>query len=609
MCGIAGIMSRDGTAPDTDVLSRLGQSLSHRGPDGNGNVLVGGVALIHTRLAIIDLETGDQPIFAPASASAGNKDRAVIIANGEIYNYIELRRELDEVSFATGSDCEPALHLYLRHGLDFTEYLRGMYALAIFDPALDRLVLARDPFGIKPLYYTETEAGFVFASEPHALVRSGAVSPCLKNEARNQLLQLQFVCGRMTAFDGVFRVLPGETLVVEKGRISERLRRRALPEGSPRSGDDEEQAIRRLDKALADSIGIHQRSDVPYGMFLSGGVDSSLVLAYMRDLNDTPVQTFTVGFSGTGVNDERDHARNVAKAAGARFEAVEFGENDMWRLLPEVCATIDDPLADYAVLPTFKLAALAREKGIKVILSGEGGDELFAGYGRYRRAIRSRLLGGRAMRGKGALEGLGVLRDEPGNVAELPSGEKVKPWRIGIKVAEIAAARPGRTPLQVVQAVDCAEWLPNDLLGKLDRCLMAFGVEGRVPLLDSAVAEVAFNLPDSLKVRGGKGKWLIRHLLQKKLPEALPFTSKKGFTVPVGEWIIARGAELGRLVARQPAIAEICYPDKVERLFMTPGKRSSQAAWNLLFFALWHRFHILGLPFGENVMDTLSDNL
>ncbi len=601
MCGIAGIMSRDGTAPDTAALSRLRHSLTHRGPDGDGEVLVGGVALAHSRLAIIDLETGDQPIFA----SAGNQDEAVIVANGEIYNYIELRRELGDVAFASRSDCEPALHLYLRHGLDFTEYLRGMYALAIFDPRLDRLVLSRDPFGIKPLYYTETERGFVFASEAQAFVRAGLVAPRLKAEARNQLLQLQFVCGRMTAFDGVFRVLPGETLIVEKGRIRERHRRPALPEGCPGS-DDEKSAIKRLDEALSDSVRIHQRSDVPYGMFLSGGVDSSLVLAYMRDLNEAPVQTFTVGFSGTGVNDERDHARLVAKAAGADFEAVDFVEEDMWRLLPKVCAAIDDPVADYAVLPTFKLADLASKRGLKVILSGEGGDELFAGYGRYRRAIRSPLLGGREMRGKGALEGLGVLREEARDFAELPNGEKVKLWRVGIKVAEIAAAKEGRTPLQVVQAVDCAEWLPNDLLIKLDRCLMAFGVEGRVPLLDRAVAEVAFGLPDRLKLRSGKGKWLLRRLLQEKLPEALPFTAKKGFTVPVGEWIMGRGAELGPLVAKQPGVEEICRPGEVERLFGGGGKRQSQAAWNLLFFALWHRFHILGRPFGDDVMETLS---
>ncbi len=591
MCGIAGVMTVDGSAPSAATLDALQSALAHRGPDGCGRHLGSdgsGVAMVQTRLAIIDLVTGDQPLYA------GTGDVPVaLVANGEIYNYVELRAAMGETRFATQSDCEPPLHLYLTHGLDFASHLRGMYAIAIHDPEGKRLVLARDPFGIKPLYYAETEAGTAFASEPQALLAAGLATPDLSETARDQLLQLQFTTGRETPFAGIHRVLPGETVVVEGGRITERRRLAALPDEGPRS-DDRDRALQVLDEALTDSVAVHQRSDVPYGMFLSGGIDSSVVLAMMARLNERPVRAFTAGFSGTGVPDERDHARTVAHATGADHEEVEFGEDDFWHLLPDIAAAMDDPSADYAVLPTYKLAAAARAAGLKVVLTGEGGDELFAGYGRYRRATRARLLGGRPMRGRGIFDGLDVLRRQPAA------------WRAGIAAAETAAVRPGRTALQVLQAVDCADWLPNDLLTKLDRCLMAHGVEGRVPFLDPRVAEVAFRLPDRLKAGRGAGKLLLRHWLATALPAARPFDRKRGFTVPVAEWVGRRGRTLGPLVAAQPGVAEACRPGAVEALFADARDRAGKAAWTLLFFALWHRARILGRPPAGDVFETLA---
>ncbi len=215
MCGIAGIMTGDGSAPDADVLTALQSALQHRGPDGMGQFLGEGIGLAHARLAIIDLETGDQPIQAP--------DGATLIANAEIYNYVELRQALDEegdaVAWQTQSDCEPALHLYRRHGIDFAEQLRGMYAIAIHDPTAGQLILARDPFGIKPVYYVEGDFGFAFASEPSALISAGLRAGKLNDRPLNELLQMQFTTGRGCLFDGIYRVLPGETLVIAQGRI------------------------------------------------------------------------------------------------------------------------------------------------------------------------------------------------------------------------------------------------------------------------------------------------------------------------------------------------------------------------------------------------------
>lgn len=590
MCGIAGIMTVDGRPPDTATLDTMAECLAHRGPDGQGRHTAGDVALVQTRLAIIDLKTGDQPIFAPSPAGG----QAAIIANAEIYNYVELRADMPEVAFTTRSDCEPPLHLYLRHGADFARHLRGMYAIAIHDPDAGQLVLARDPFGIKPLYYAETAAGFAFASEPRGLITAGWAKPSVRAGTRDELLQLQFTTGRATIFDGVQRVLPGETLVVRGGRIVERRRLAALPAEKPeaRSAAD---ALVELDRVLTDSVGVHQRSDVPYGMFFSGGIDSSVLLALMVRLNERPVRAFTAGFPGTNVHDERDHARAVAASVGADLVDVAFGEDDFWQLLPEIAAAMDDPAADYAVLPTYKLAQAARADGLKVVLSGEGGDELFAGYGRYRAADR-RWPFARAMRRKGILDGLGVLR-------EAGCG---RPWRNGIAEAEKAAAGAGLTRLQALQAVDCADWLPNDLLIKLDRCLMANAVEGRVPFLDPAVAAFAYRLPDALKTHKGLGKWILRRWLETGLPESRPFSPKRGFTVPVGDWMKGRGRTLGPLVARQLGVAEACRPEAVEGLFTAGHKRHAKAAWTLLFYALWHRRHVMGLPPAGDILETLA---
>ena len=690
MCGIAGLMSQNGAAPPLAPLHAMGAALRHRGPDGDGRYRSGDVGMVQTRLAIIDLVTGDQPLYEPSGTA--------LIANAEIYNYIELRSELgckQPVAFSTQSDCEPPLHLYRKYGLDFTAHLRGMYAIALHDPAAGSLILARDPFGIKPLYYAETPRAFAFASEPGALLEAGLVAPQLFRAARNELLQMQFTTGRETIFTGINRVLPGETIVVRQGRIVERRHREALPQGGP-SPIGEGEALARLDAAFTDSIRIHQRSDVPFGMFLSAGIDSTAVLLTMARLAERPVKAFTIGFAASDVADERSAARAAAEAVGADHVEILFDEADFWRLLPEIVSAVDDPAADYAILPTWALARAAHEAGIKVILSGgtdsatvlammarlaerpvkaftigfdatevaderpaaraaaaavgaehvelvfeeadfwkllpeivaavddpaadyailpswalaraahqaalkviltgEGGDELFAGYGRYRSAMRPWWAGGRRPRARGILDGLGLLRSE------------VAGWRDGIAAAEIRNSGHHRTALQVAQAVDCADWLPNDLLVKLDRCLMAHGTEGRTPYLDPELASLVFRLPDELKVRRGVGKWLLRRWLADRLPEAQPFARKRGFTVPVGRWIGRRGTQIGPLVARSAAVREICRPDAVERLFIAPAnRRTARAAWSLLFYALWHRRHIERAPSPSDTVAALAD--
>ncbi len=574
MCGLAGLVLKPGHAVDAAALDALAGALAHRGPDGVGRHVAGGTAFVHTRLAIIDLATGDQPLRAGPVA---------LCANGEIYNYRELRRD-HQLDCATQSDCEPPLHLWRREGAGFVDRLRGMYALALHDRAARRVVLARDPFGIKPLYIAEVAGGLAFASEPQALLAAGLVAPRLRKGEQDELLQLQFTTGAETIFEGIRRVLPGETVVIADGAVVERHRRSALPEGPPEQ-ISEEAALERLDAALTESVELHQRSDVPYGMFLSGGTDSAAVLALMARLSDRPVRAFTAGFGAPGAADERARAAAAARAAGAEHDTILIGAADVWRHLPAIVACMDDPAADYAIVPTWFLARRAREAGIKVVLSGEGGDEIFAGYGRHRAAMRPWWLGGKAPRARGAFDRVGPVLREP------PRG-----WRDGIAAAEAAAGAGGRTRLQGAQALDVADWLPNDLLIKLDRCLMAHGVEGRTPLLDPGVAAAAFRLPDSLKVRGHMGKWILRRWLARHFPACEPFAPKQGFTVPIGAWIAAVAQRLGPLVAAQPGVAELAWPERVVALFAQAGRdrHAATAAWHLLFYALWHRRHVEG---------------
>jgi asparagine synthase (glutamine-hydrolysing) len=585
MCGIAGIVLGPGAAPPTaETLSALAAAMGHRGPDGAGHSVVGRTALVHTRLAIVDVGGGDQPLFAGP---------ATLVANGEVYNDLALRREMAGTAFSTGSDCEPPLHLWLRDGPGYAAALRGMFAIAIHDRMRRDVTLTRDPFGIKPLYTALIDHGLAFASEPQALLAAGLVPRGVRTAARDELLQMQFTTGAETIFPGIRRVLPGETLRISEGHVLDRTRVPALPPGGPEDIAEPE-ALARLDRALMESVDLHQRSDVPYGMFLSGGVDSAAILACMARLDSTGVLAFTAGFASPGAPDERAQAAAVAKAAGARHETIEITEQMVWRHLPEIVACMDDPAADYAIIPTWFLARHARQQ-VKVVLCGEGGDEIFAGYGRYRSTMRPWWQGGRLMRGRGTFDKLDVLRT--------PSVG----WRDGLAISEGEAALPGRSRLMVAQATDMADWLPHDLLLKLDRCLMAHGVEGRTPFLDPAVAAAGFRLPDRLKVQGGKGKWLLRRWLETALPEARPFAPKQGFTVPIGAWIAGQGDRLGPLVAAQPGVAEIARPDRVAALFrQAAGRHEGFAAWSLLFYALWHRAHIEGRAPAGDVFEVLG---
>ena len=550
MCGIAGVIN--GQVAVADLIA----ALLHRGPDGVRTETLPGISLAHARLSIIDLEGGWQPLHAAGS---------VVIGNGEIYNYLELARDHGlEGSLATGSDFEPLLHLYAREGPDAFRRLRGMYAFCLVGGD-GRTWLVRDPFGIKPLYLLERDGAVLFASEPRAFLEAGLVDPVRDAAAAEDLLGLSYTTGQATIFPALRRMAPGEILEVTPQGLVRHEPRPALPARRANRGGVEADLVARLDTLLEDSVRVHQRSDAPYGLFLSGGIDSAAIAVLMARLAERPVTAFTCGFDAPGAADERSQAEKVARALELDWREVRFDEAEFWRLLPNVAWALDDPTADYAALPTFRLAEAARDT-LKVVLTGEGGDELFGGYGRYRRALRPAFLGGRPAEPR---------PDHP---------EVLARWR--------ESGRPprGLTPLQSAQWSDTATWLPNDLLIKLDRCLMANGLEGRTPFLDPEVADFAFTLPDRFKVRGRFGKYLLRAWLAGVCPAAAPWARKQGFTVPVEAWIGPRAADIAARISTVEAVRRLRTPEAVAAAFAPGGK----GAWPLLFLAVWSLIHLEG---------------
>jgi len=548
MCAIAGLLGRGGSARP------LIDALAHRGPDGVRVEEIAGASLAHARLSIIDLEGGWQPLHAAGST---------IIGNGEIYNYLELAAEFDlQDKLATGSDFEPLLHIYALEGERAFARLRGMYAFCLIG-ADGRTWLVRDGFGIKPLYLLEGDDGVAFASEPRAFIQAGLIGAELEASRARQLLAFNYALGPATIFKGVRRLEAGEVVEVCDGRLLTPQRRSPLPVAGLAPATEEGELLRRLDAVLQDSVAVHQRADVPYGLFLSGGIDSAAIATMMARLNTRPVTAFTCGFDAPGARDERAQAERVAKALDLDWRETQFGEEDFWAILPKVAWALDDPTADYAILPTYKLAQAARGT-LTVVLTGEGGDELFGGYGRYRRALRPAWLGGRPA------------------APRTGDAEALSAWR------KAAQAPAGLTRLQAAQWADVAAWLPDDLLLKLDRCLMAHGLEGRTPFLDPAVAAFAFPLADRFKVRGRYGKWLLRKWLERVCPAAEPWARKQGFTVPVDAWIAPRAAELGARIASLPAVRQVRTPEAVLAAF----RDGSSERWPLLFFAVWSLIHL-----------------
>ena len=613
MCGICGLASARGGV-DPDRLAAMSATLVHRGPDSDGSYVDGPVGLAARRLAIIDLETGDQPI--------ANEDSTVhVVQNGELYNYRELRHELERAGhrFATHGDTEVLVHLYEEHGLDFAAHLRGMFAAALWDARQQRLVLARDRYGIKPLYYRTAGDGLQFASELRALPRGE-----IDLDALEAFLAFNSIPAPLTIFRDARKLPAGHLLVWEHGaaRLERFARPAPVPAPEVRADDDEAELIEELRARLRDSVRAHLVADVPVGVLLSGGIDSAALTALAAQESSEPVQTFSIGFEERSF-DELAHARLVAGRYGTEHRELIL-RPDAARLLPALAEAFDEPFADSSALPTYLVSQLAA-RHVKVALSGEGGDELFGGYYTYVADLLALRTGGLARLARPFVERLPTSTAKASfdykakrfvRGAHLPPLERHHAWKEifapGAR-AELTGTRASFDPVDLyrtrfaetdgaellarLQDVDLGVYLVDDLLVKTDRASMAHSLEARVPFLDPVVTNLALALPARQRVRGLRKKVLLRKAVAPLLPREITRGRKRGFAIPAAAWLQGELAPFARETLSPATLRRQGFfrPEAVTKLLdrHVAGKEDlSRQLWGLLAFTLWHERHV-----------------
>jgi asparagine synthase (glutamine-hydrolysing) len=618
MCGIAGIVRSDGAPAGVELLRAMTTVLAHRGPDGDGFFCEGPVGLGHRRLAIIDLATGDQPM-------ASDDGSSVIIFNGEIYNFRELRRELEGrgATFRTRSDTEVILRAYEAWGVECLSRLRGMFAFAIWDKARRRLFLARDRVGIKPLVYAWDGRRLLFGSEIKALLEDAAVSRELDWEALRDFLTLHYIPSPRTIFRSIRKLPPASYLVLDLDRPEPEVHRywdlRFVPDSRPTEAD----WLDGLRWHLTDAVRSHLVSDVPIGAFLSGGVDSSAVVALMAQATEGRVRTFSIGFD-EGDFDELAHAREVAR----RYDTQHFEyvvKANALEMLPRLAWQFDEPFADSSALPTYYVSRITREH-VTVALSGDGGDENFVGYTRYARAQRlherldtfpailarpllrlaARLLPPGA-RGQGYLDMLGappvdryfklVAYQRSEGLRKLLSAgarEHLEPVVTPALFRKLAAEGPRADYVSTLQYLDIHSYLPEDILTKVDRTSMAVSLEARVPLLDHVLMEYVATMPAGLKFRDGIGKVILKRAMAADLPSGILGRRKMGFGLPIASWFRREMTDYVRdvLDGRRTRQRGLVDPGAVATLLeehQTGGRDRSSQIWALLALEEWAR--------------------
>ncbi len=640
MCGIAGKVYFDGQRPiERDVLGAMGNALDHRGPDDQGFYARGAVGLVSTRLSIIDVGGGHMPI--------PNEDETIwIVYNGEVYNFPELRARLERAGhrFATNTDTEAIVHLYEEEGDDFARHLNGMFALAIWDERRRRLVLARDHVGIKPLFYAELDDRLLFGSEIKALLADG-IERRVDPLALHDYLSLNYVPAPRTIFSGVRKLLPGHTLVWEADHNRTTIRRfwdfprqPAIAQDTPPLAELERELLAKLRQVVRDQM----ISDVPIGAFLSGGIDSSLIVALMSELSSQPVNTFSIGFNEESYN-ELPYARIIAERYGTHHHELVVTPR-AHEVIAAMAASFDEPFADVAAMPVFAISELAA-KHVKVALSGDGGDELFGGYYTYQAdklATLYRQLPERvgadwlprlarmipASEEKASWDFKLRRFTEGASLPPLPAhvawkaffGEaaKMRLYSEGMRALlresfpltdgprptvdlfqSIFDSYPSADLLNRLLYVDMKVQLPDDMLTKVDAMSMAHSLEVRVPFLDVRLLEWVMPLPGSVKVRRMTLKFLLKRVAAQLLPPEIMQRPKAGFHVPVNQWIRTDLRDLvsDSLSPQRLADQGFFDPKQVRALLDAhwSGRHDySRNIWNLLMFSLWHDEHMRG---------------
>ena len=619
MCGIAGIVRSDRAAIDRDVLARMNEAIRHRGPDEDGFYFDDGVGLAMRRLAIIDLKSGQQPI--------ANADRtAWIVFNGEIYNYRELRKQLEDLGhhFETNSDTEAIVHAYDQYGTDCPQYLRGMFAFAIWDTRTHSLFLARDRVGKKPLLYARLPGQLIFASEFNALLQHPDVSRDIDYEAIHHYLSFMCVPAPLTAYQAIRKLEPGHWLLWRDGEL--KTERYWQLDFSKKIKISEEEAGERVVDLLREAVRIRLMSEVPLGAFLSGGIDSSAVVALMAQESSEKVKTFSIGFEEQDFS-ELHHAKRVAEHVGADHHEFIVRPNAM-EILPTLVEHYGEPYADSSAIPSYYVSRETR-KYVTVALNGDGGDECFAGYERYA-----------AMNIAQTYASLpGPLRD--GVIATvvnaLPSGSRGNPIGKAQRFVAAAGLKPVERYLRWISSftegakqdlyspemldatsgfrtarfiepwfakvngsgiidaallADTMTYLPNDLLVKMDIASMTVSLEARSPFLDHHLMEFAASLPEKLKLRGLKTKYLLKRVLKQVVPEENLSRRKMGFGVPIGYWFHGELQGLLResLLSERAFNRKLFKPDAVRNLIeehLTRKSDHSHRLWTLLMLELW----------------------
>ncbi|MFN2628077.1 MAG: asparagine synthase (glutamine-hydrolyzing) [Gaiellaceae bacterium] len=615
MCGICGVAARGSV--DHERLAAMSATLVHRGPDSAGVFCEAGAGLAARRLSIIDLETGDQPI--------ANEDGSChVVQNGEIYNYADLRRELARAGhrFRTHGDTEVLVHAYEQWGTRFAERLRGMFAVAVWDAPRRRLVLARDRYGIKPLYYRAEGEELAFASELRALPRGE-----LDLDGLEAFLAFNSIPAPLSIFREIRKLPPGHVLVWEDGRIElDRYARPGpVPIGELRAGQEAE-LLEELRARLRDSVKAHLVSDVPVGVLLSGGVDSAALAALAAQESAEPLRTFSIGFEERTF-DELDDARLVAERYSTDHHELVL-RPDAALLLPALADTFDEPFADSSALPTYLVSQLAAAH-VKVALSGEGGDELFGGYYTYAADLLAARVGRLArlarpvvdrLPSSGARASFDYKAKRFVRAAHLPPLERHHGWK-EIFSPDLRAELTGRSrafdpvdlyraryretegadPLSRLQDVDFGLYLVDDLLVKTDRASMAHSLEARVPYLDPLVTTFAFALPTRHKLRGLAKKVLLRRAVAPLVPKRIVRGKKRGFSIPAAAWLrgelepFARETLSAATLDRQGFFRPGAVAGILDR-HVTGREDLSRQLWGLLAFTLWYERHVERAP-------------
>ncbi len=616
MCGIAGVIMSDPAAEhSSEGLRRMSRVLHHRGPDASGFWEEGGVGLAHRRLSIIDLASGRQPM-------SGADGRVHLVFNGEIYNYLELRDELEQLGhrFRTHSDTEVLLALYLQYGLEAFPKLNGMFACAFWDQRANRLVLARDRFGKKPLFYHDNGRRLLFGSEIKALLAYGDLQPQINDAALHEYLTHSYGVGDETILSGVKRLPPAHLLILEGGRSIVRSYWK-FRFGAGRTVPREEEALEQVESLLRAAVKRRLMAEVPLGAFLSGGLDSSVVVALMAGLSNRAVRTFTIGFEESEYS-ELDDARLVARHLGTDHQEIIVRPAGL-DVLPKIVWHLDEPFGDSSAVPTYYVCEAAR-RHVTVALSGDGGDETFAGYARYLQLdrhlrmgqvpqwVRTGIVAPLVARLPFTMPGWNYLHAVGRHVdGELPLTLGIYPYIQSQLYSPEFAARvqaidpfaktkamqrevSALDPVSRYQYADTLEYLPADILMKVDRMSMANSLEVRSPLLDYTLVEYLATLPVEYKIRNGLGKHLLRRLVTKWLPASVLQKRKQGFAIPKVRWFREDHRQMTADILLDARALHRGYfrPDAVRRLLShhaAGGRDYSNWIWCLLVLELWFR--------------------